>query len=690
MDPNYLKYLTSMGIDPSQYIEMQANYLRLLANCYSSNENQRPSSASSAASNNSNNFYSNTGNSQNKPKKKQDEPERIENPFQEEPVPIRKPVNLHDEMPIKSLTLPFEKLLEQEMKKTGGNEDLSSSGSKHSFLKRKSQKIIPKKETTPNVSSPKSQFSAFLHGDSENPSKPEHNHRPQFPESSKTLKSHFKESSEPSSLTQNEKPINPSKPRTSLKNLEIDSNDYEDKTKDTKISNSLSRKSLNSKSPIEPISSDSPKPRQEFLKRGEGKLCVQKRSASLARLDNKRSKLKESQKVVEDSREESYEHEDEEIVPEIKNKSYLKYKKLAKELEEKKHKLEKDALEFYKMRENEVKNLESWKSEEMKKIGEERKKIEKNSKAQDVFELDNLKREIKQLRTTLTKNEEKYNKTIESLKEIIETLTTRNQELQKILLDKTFDSVEVEKPGKSASEVSVKMKATRTSTRQTKEETPKFKKSDSSKLPPTFTFKLPEHHSEDKSSTPSMPQSDSPPIVEIKLDSLKSEKIQEIIEENKTQKIFEDGKREISFSNGVKKEIFPDGFMIVHFNNKDRKETFPDGKIVYHFFENQTVQTTFPDGLQLYQFSNGQTEKHFSDGTVEIKFPDGTIKCIFTDGDEESIFPDGTVQKVDKLGVKVIEFVNGMKDTIMPDGSKIRVYPDGKVKKTAADGKVIE
>ena len=687
MDPTYLKYLSSMGVDPSQYIEMQANYLRLLANCYSSNENQRPASASSAASNNSNNFYPNTGNTFNKPKKNHDEPEVMENSFQEEPAPIRKPVNLHDEMPIKSLTLPFEKLLEQEMKKNGGNEELSSSSSKHSFLKRKSQKIIPKKETTPNVSSPKSQFSAFLHGDSDQIPKEDQNLKPQLKEKSKNLKPKLKEPSEPSS--QNDKPLNPLKPRKSLKHLEIDSNDFDEVNKDAKLPNSL-RKSLNQKSPSEPLPSDSPKPRQEFLKRGEGKLCVQKRSASLARLDSKRSKLKESQKVVEDFNEESSEHEADEIVPEIKNKNYLKYKKLAKELEEKKHKLEKDALEFYKMRETEVKSLESWKSEEMKKINEERKKIEKNSKAQDLFESDNLKREIKQLRATLTKNEEKYNKTIESLKDIIETLTTRNQELQKILLDKSFDSGEMEKPAKSSSQVSVKMKPTRTSNRQTKEETPKFKKPENSRIPPTFSFKLTEHQPDEKSSNPSSLQNDSPPIVEIKLESIKSEKIQEIIEENKTQKIFEDGKREISFSNGVKKEIFPDGFMIVHFNNKDRKETFPDGKIVYHFFENQTIQTTFPDGLQLYQFSNGQTEKHFSDGTVEIKFPDGTIKCIFTDGDEESIFPDGTVQKVDKLGVKVIEFVNGMKDTIMPDGSKIRVYPDGKIKKTAADGKMLE
>lgn len=42
-----------------------------------------------------------------------------------------------------------------------------------------------------------------------------------------------------------------------------------------------------------------------------------------------------------------------------------------------------------------------------------------------------------------------------------------------------------------------------------------------------------------------------------------------------------------------------------------------------------------------------------------FRFPDGTIKCIFTDGEEESIFPDGTIQRIEKSGVKAIEFANG-------------------------------
>lgn len=42
-----------------------------------------------------------------------------------------------------------------------------------------------------------------------------------------------------------------------------------------------------------------------------------------------------------------------------------------------------------------------------------------------------------------------------------------------------------------------------------------------------------------------------------------------------------------------------------------------------------------------------------------FRFPDGTIKCIFADGEEESIFTDGTIQRIEKSGVKAIEYASG-------------------------------
>ena len=63
--------------------------------------------------------------------------------------------------------------------------------------------------------------------------------------------------------------------------------------------------------------------------------------------------------------------------------------------------------------------------------------------------------------------------------------------------------------------------------------------------------------------------------------------------------------------------------------------------------------------LQVFKFQNNQIEKHFPDGTKEISFPDGTVKCLFADGEEESIFPDGTIQKIEKTGLRIIEYSHG-------------------------------
>lgn len=133
MDPAYAKYLSSFGVNPTQYIEMQANYLRLLANCYSNPE--RPKSPPLLQKEESPGLI--TINEI----QICEEKEEINGPeFKEDPAYFQKSVNTHDEIPIKSLAIPFEKLLEEELKK---NEELPESQkekkSKHEFLKRKSE-----------------------------------------------------------------------------------------------------------------------------------------------------------------------------------------------------------------------------------------------------------------------------------------------------------------------------------------------------------------------------------------------------------------------------------------------------------------------------------------------------------------------------------------------------------------------
>jgi len=41
--------------------------------------------------------------------------------------------------------------------------------------------------------------------------------------------------------------------------------------------------------------------------------------------------------------------------------------------------------------------------------------------------------------------------------------------------------------------------------------------------------------------------------------------------DGKIQRTYQNGKKEVIFSNGVKRETFPDGYTIVYFNNNDIK-----------------------------------------------------------------------------------------------------------------------
>lgn len=59
---------------------------------------------------------------------------------------------------------------------------------------------------------------------------------------------------------------------------------------------------------------------------------------------------------------------------------------------------------------------------------------------------------------------------------------------------------------------------------------------------------------------------------------------------------------------------------------------------------------------------------------------------MFPDGDEESLFSDGKIQRVDKTGVKTMEYPNGEKEVTFPDGTIIKEYADGRQRKTFPDG----
>jgi len=89
--------------------------------------------------------------------------------------------------------------------------------------------------------------------------------------------------------------------------------------------------------------------------------------------------------------------------------------------------------------------------------------------------------------------------------------------------------------------------------------------------------------------------------------------------DGKLQRVYENNKKEVIFTNKVRRETFPDGYTIVYFNNNDIKQTYPDQRIVYFFNEAETTQTTYRDGMQVFKFANKQIEKHHIDGTKEIR-----------------------------------------------------------------------
>jgi hypothetical protein len=74
--------------------------------------------------------------------------------------------------------------------------------------------------------------------------------------------------------------------------------------------------------------------------------------------------------------------------------------------------------------------------------------------------------------------------------------------------------------------------------------------------------------------------------------------------DGKVQRIYNNSKKEVVFSNKVRRETFPDGYTIVYFTNGDVKQSYPDLKVVYFFFEAKTTQTTFPNGMQIFKFAN--------------------------------------------------------------------------------------
>lgn len=401
------------------------------------------------------------------------------------------------------------------------------------------------------------------------------------------------------------------------------------------------------KTPEDSLKKPNPAPKGNFLKRGQGRLCINqnpipksKISASISRTSYEDRSDTYNELQFSDKEDDKNLDLDQQI--QLYANENQKLQKLIKEVEDKKRVLDRDKKEFFKEREKVLKDFEKWKDDELEKIKKEKAAYDKKLRVstRDKEEIIELKNKVKELEQMLIQKDRVYEETVNRLEKELEAFKNPLKTPQ----EKFSESEE-------------------------------FKDSDDLQ-----DFENLEEY-EQSFNNPKEKETENESSEDLYTEQ--TDYLDKTLEKRS-------GKKEIVYSNGIKKEIYPDGYYIVYFNNKDIKQCFPDGRIIYHFADADTTQTTFPDGLQLFKFSNGQIEKHFPDGSKEISFQDGTVKCIYPDGQEESVFPDGTVQTLDSKGIKYIEFVNGQKDTIYPNGTKIRKFPDGRIRKIMPDGKVIE
>jgi len=159
-----------------------------------------------------------------------------------------------------------------------------------------------------------------------------------------------------------------------------------------------------------------------------------------------------------------------------------------------------------------------------------------------------------------------------------------------------------------------------------------------------------------------------------------------------TEKVYGDGRTEICYANGNRKEVSADGKTTrVLYYNGDVKECIAAAAaadanagnqhqlVKYFYSQTKTWHLTYPDGKEVLQFNNGQEEVRYPNGSLEISFSDGSVKKISPDGSEHIKFPDSTQVFVKSNGDRTLMLANGQKE-IHTAEYKRREYPDGTVK----------
>lgn len=352
-------------------------------------------------------------------------------------------------------------------------------------------------------------------------------------------------------------------------------------------------------------------------------------------------------------------------------------------------KLQQDKIEFHKKKELDIQQFEIYKEEEIKKLTKERTKYTKtiqqlNMQAKkDKETIESLKNENLLLMNKLQSLENSNQKTIEHYQKLLDDSNNQIIKLSTLLTNvniRTFNNNHTNNNNNNINNNNTNNN--NKNNNNNNQETPKtlLKSVDmiihKEKTPPQIKPNQNSSITSPKTNAP-LPNEDLDDIDEnfdlvfpdqyhkVKCTIINTQKNNE----GKIINYYDNGKKEIIFKSGVKKEVFNDGYLIIQFNNGDIKQVYPCGKTVYFFNETKTVQTTFTNKLQVFKFESGQIEKHYPDGTKQISFPDGSLRYILPNGYEETYYLDGKVQKIDKNGIVTIEH---------EDGSKIIKYPDGK------------
>jgi centromere protein J len=525
------------------------------------------------------------------------------------PVPARSNAKNPEELPLKGVTMNFEKLLEEKLSKEGGEPTEVRERPKKEYLKRKTQvSTIPKatKQKTDPEQLEKPENSSKI--DRLNKSAVKLTAAEAYDEDD------FEESSEP-------KPAQPFLKRGDGKLCTHNRPQTPARLKATSMKRSSSTNHVGSR------------------RRSQGNVYEEEESyrQEESQVDVRQDELvKETQRVKAEAD---------------------RLKHMRADLEIRKRQLEQEMQEFYRKREADLKDREAWKEEELRKMRRDRAALERTAKAppqpskKDREEVEALQQQVMKLLEEIKQKDLRHKLQADKLRKQVEEL--KGARYPRIVVEPVVedpDSEEVEDrylPTKVNSAVKSAPKISPPS-------------QPSSKPATAVQQSSPKKVSAQKVANDGKVQKEF------------EDGHREVLFPNGVKReIYPDGYTVVYFTNKDIKQSFPDGKVIYFFAEANTQQTtFPDGQQLFKFANGQ-IEQHFSDGTKEIKFPDGTVKCIFPDGEEESIFPDGTVQKVdsngvkyidFVNGQKDTIFPDGT---------KIREFTDGRVRKILPDGRVI-------------------